>query len=271
MRRILVLGGSGLVGNAIFNELNKNSNYKIFGTYYKNLSNDNFLKLNIDNSDEIDCILNSLQPEIIVSCLRGDFNKQLALHKKAVKYLKETNGKLYFFSTANVFDNDLSKIHYEDDLPDSHTDYGKYKIECEKVITEALENNAVILRIPQVWGKNCPRLTELLNSLHDNKEIEIFPELIHTTILDVTIARQLSYIIDKNYTGIFHLTADDIINYKEFYCRLITGLGYDTANVKDCFDLKGYFALLSKRKNEFPDSLRISNEDVIKYLTQKEI
>lgn len=269
MHKILILGGSGLVGRAVINEMNKYNQFEIYSTYFKNpilLNQEKNFKLDIEDSDNISSILNTLKPNIIVSCLRGDFNKQLIAHIKAAEYLKENGGSLYFFSTTNVFDNDLSKPHYEDDLPNSHTDYGQYKIECEKKMPEILHDNACILRIPQVWGKSSPRMCELLNSLNNNKDIIVYPKLYHNTNTNVMIARQLCYIINNNLKGIFHLVSEDIINYKDFYKELITGLGFKNARIEEKFEEEGYFALLSKRNNEFPKQLRVTNKAVINYL-----
>jgi dTDP-4-dehydrorhamnose reductase len=230
------------------------------------LNQDKSLKLNIQDEYNISSILNTLKPQIIISCLRGDFNKQLILHVKTAEYLRENGGSLYFFSTTNVFDNDLSKPHYEDDLPNSHTDYGQYKIECEKKISEILHDNACILRIPQVWGKSSPRMKELLSSLHSNKDIIVYPKFYCNTNTDVMIARQLCCIINNNLKGIFHLVPEDIINYKDFYKELMTGLGFRNANIEENSEEEGYFALLSKRTNEFPEQLRFTNKSVIDYL-----
>ncbi|MFU0783298.1 MAG: dTDP-4-dehydrorhamnose reductase [Thermoanaerobacterium thermosaccharolyticum] len=269
MHNILILGGSGLVGTSIINEMNKYDKFQIYSTYFQNpvpLNQDRSFKLNIENPDNISILLNTLKPHSIVSCLRGDFNKQLILHIKVAEYLMENSGTLYFFSTTNVFDNDLSKPHYEDDLPNSHSDYGQYKIACEKRMTEILHDNVCILRLPQVWGKSSPRMNELLNSLHNNKDIVVYPKLFHNTNTDVMIAKQLCYIINNNLNGIFHLVPEDIINYKDFYYELITGLGFKNAKIKNNFDEEGYFALLSKRNNEFPRQLRFTNKSVINYL-----
>lgn len=269
MSKILILGGSGLVGTAIINEMNKYNQFDVYSTYFQNstlLNEDKSFKLNIQDEDNISSILNILKPQIIISCLRGDFNKQLILHEKTADYLSENGGRLYFFSTTNVFDNDLSKPHYEDDLPDSQSDYGQYKIECEKKISEILHDNACILRIPQVWGKSSPRMKELLNSLRSNKDVIVYPKLYHNTNTDVMIARQLCYIINNNLKGIFHLSSEDIINYKDFYKGLIAGLGFRKVIIEEDFEEEGYFALLSKRKNEFPKQLRFTNNSVINYL-----
>lgn len=269
MHKVLILGGSGLVGRAIIDEMNKYKRFQQYATYFENstlLNKDRSFKMDIQDLDDIGSILNTLKPNIIVSCLRGDFNKQLILHIKIAEYLRENGGNLYYFSTTNVFDNDLSEPHYEDDSPNSHTDYGQYKIECEKKMIEILHDSACMLRLPQVWGKNSPRMVELLNSLHNNKDVVVYPNLFHNTNTNVMAARQLCHIIDNNLTGIFHLASEDVVNYRDFYNELITGLGFSNARIKEDFEEKGYFALLSKRSNEFPKELRSTNKSVIDYL-----
>lgn len=270
MDRLLVLGGSGLIGTEIINEMNKHKNFDVYATFYKRamilLNKEKCFRLDIEILEDINEILNTVKPQIIISCLRGDFHKQLALHKIIAEYLKNNNGKLYFLSTANVFDNDFSRPHYEDDLLNSHSDYGKYKIECEKSIIEVLHDNACIIRIPQVWGKNSPRMKEILKSIKNNEKIVVYPKLFLNTNTDTMIAKQIAYIIQKNLKGIFHLAAEDITSNKYFSNELITKLGYNNAKIQEEFDVEGTFGLLSKRNSEFPKELLLTNNAVIEYL-----
>ncbi|MDF2880502.1 MAG: dTDP-4-dehydrorhamnose reductase [Clostridiaceae bacterium] len=269
MKKILILGGSGLLGKAIINEMNKHNKFQYYITYFKNpisLNEDRSYKMNIEDIENVNSLLNTLKPDIIVSCLRGDFKKQLDIHIKAAEYLKKKGGSLYFFSTTNVFDNDFSRPHYEGDLPNSCTEYGQFKIECERRITDILHDNACILRLPQVWGKDCPRIKEILSTVGDNKEVLVYPKLFHNTNINVMIARQLCYIMDNNLKGTFHLASEDVVNYKDFYNDLIKGLGLNNAAFKEDFHEEGYFALLSKRNNEFPKQLIMTNKSVVNYL-----
>lgn len=269
MNKVLVLGGSGLVGKAIVSEMNKNEEFQVFTTYFESpmpLDQDKSFKLNIEDTTNIISILNILKPQIVISCLRGDYYKQLILHTKIAKHLEEFDGKLYFFSTANVFDNDLSKPHYEDDQTNSRTDYGQYKIACEKRMLEILHDNACILRLPQVWGKDSPRMKHLLNSLLNNEEVVVYPKLYFNTNTDIVIAKQLCYIIEHKLKGIFHLAAKDVVNQKDFYNELIMGLGFNNVSIQENFEEEGCFALLSKRDNELPERLSFTNKSVIGYL-----
>lgn len=265
MINILILGGSGLVGRAIIDEMNMCNGFKVYSTFFHNpiANQERCFKLNIENSNDIVNILNVTKPNCVVSCLRGNFNNQLDIHVKVAEHLKKHCGKLYFFSTTNVFDNDMSRPHYENDAPNSCTDYGNYKLECENRITNILGDNACILRIPQVWDKNSPRMNELLTSIRNNKEVIVYPKLFHNTNTNTMIARQLSYIISNNLNGIFHLASQDVVNHKDFYYELISRLGFNNVNIKDDFEAEGYFALLSNRYNHFPKELRITNKSVI--------
>jgi dTDP-4-dehydrorhamnose reductase len=269
MLKILILGGSGLIGKSIISEINKCKRFESYSTYFKNsipLDVVRSLKLNVEDSHSIDGILNILKPEIIISCLRGNYDKQLIVHTKCAEYLKKNDGKLYFCSTTNVFDNDSSKPHYEDDLPNSCTDYGKYKIECEKRIVGILHNNACIIRLPQIWGKDSPRMKQLLKSLISEERVLVYPKLLINTNLDILIAKKISYIIEHKLTGKFHLVAEDVISHKEFYNELTLGLGFNNLRFEESIEEEGYFALLSKRANEFPKELGLTNKEVINYL-----
>jgi dTDP-4-dehydrorhamnose reductase len=269
MHKVLVLGGSGLVGKAIIGEMSKYKEFQIYATYFESpmpLNQDSSFKLNIEDSSNISNILNTIKPQSVVSCLRGDYSKQLILHTKIAEHLEENDSRLYFFSTGNVFDNDLSKPHYEDDLLNSRTDYGQYKIACEKRMIKILHDNVCILRLPQVWGKDSPRMKHLLNSLLNNEEVVVYPKLFFNTNTDLMIAKQLCYIIEHKLKGIFHLGAKDVVNQKDFCNELIMGLGFNNARLQENFEEEGYFALLSKRDNEFPERLRLMNKSVINYL-----
>lgn len=272
MTKVLVLGGSGLIGNAIINEMSRDNEFDLYATYFKNrisLNKVHNFKLDIGDLDNIKKMLNMVKPRIVISCLRGDFKKQLSLHVEVAEFLRRHGGMLYFFSTTNVFDNDLSRAHFEDDAPDSQTDYGKYKIECENRIRKILCQNACILRIPQIWGRTSPRMKELIDSIENGKKITVYPGLFINTNTETMVAKQLCYIIKNRLHGIFHLVAEDVIGYKKFYLQLVNGLGADNAVFQEDFSEKGNFALLSKRIGEFPEKLRITNQMVMDYLVNQ--
>ena len=52
MRKVLVIGGSGLVGKAIITEINKYKEFEIYATYFESsipLNQNRYFKLNIED------------------------------------------------------------------------------------------------------------------------------------------------------------------------------------------------------------------------------
>jgi len=96
--KILILGASGFIGNAIYKELC--SYFYTFGTYHTNdisfSNNHNFFQYNIEDDDIYD-ILEDVKPSIIISSLRGDFSAQIIAHKHIAEYLTAHKCKLILF------------------------------------------------------------------------------------------------------------------------------------------------------------------------------
>ena len=111
------------------NELD--NKYDVYGSYHSkkpDIFPDKTFKLDVSQEKNIQNILKIVEPDLVISCLRGDFLMQLKVHKDLANYLQKTRGKLYFCSTANVFDGNTSKAHYEHDDTGAKSDYGQYKI-----------------------------------------------------------------------------------------------------------------------------------------------
>ncbi len=85
MERILVLGASGFIGNAIYKELC--SYFDTHGTYCTDNpgleKNHKFHQYDME-TDSLDLLLYNLRPSIIISAVRGSFEAQIALHYSAV-------------------------------------------------------------------------------------------------------------------------------------------------------------------------------------------
>ncbi len=162
MEKILVLGASGTVGAAVFRQLSQNDMFDVYGTYFRKESDNPRMRFfSLENHEQINDLLEEIAPNIVISALRGDFQRQMEAHALAAEYLRNNQGRMLYFSTVNVFDGNLVSSHYENDCPESVSEYGKFKILCENRLREILGNQAVILRIPFVYGKNLPECVRL--------------------------------------------------------------------------------------------------------------
>ncbi|MEH7114445.1 sugar nucleotide-binding protein [Neobacillus niacini] len=271
MEKILILGGSGLVGKALINELKEG--YDVYGTYASSLitslPDDKQFQLKVQEINKLVELVSFIQPDIVISCLRGDFDQQLKFHEKLAEVLQNTKSSLYFFSTTNVFDGDLSKPHTETDTPIAESDYGKYKIECENRLKEVLADRAIILRIPAIWGKNSRRWNEINECIKNNESIDVYSNIVWNNLLDVDLASQLRFILEKKLKGIFHLGTADPIMQSQFYEQILSKLADETDLLRYNMyedNSQTYYFVLNTNRNDNHESLQRTNEDIISYL-----
>ncbi len=232
----MILGASGFVGNAIYKELC--SYFDTYGTYCSNRSfanNKQFVRYDMEE-DDIFRILEHIKPDIIVSSLRGNFPAQIQAHHHLMEYLVKADAKLYFISSANVFDAYSKFPSYEHDKTLSLSVYGRLKIKIEE-IKENIENN---------------------------EPIEVFPNLIINVTNDDRLTQQIHYLINRNKTGIFHLGSSDLIHHEEFIKEVIEHLGNYHPIYKRVYTTNEdrYLAALPK-DNILPKNLRISCQEII--------
>lgn len=147
-RKVLVLGISGMLGNAIFRYLSRTTNYEIYGTVRSN-SNKNFFApqlhsniisgVDVENHDSMVALFNSVRPEIVVNCV--GLVKQLKesesvlvaipintlLPHKLANLSKLIGARFIHISTDCVFSGKKG-MYSEDDFPDAFDVYGRSKL-----------------------------------------------------------------------------------------------------------------------------------------------
>ena len=266
--RILILGASGFLGGSIYKELC--SYFNTFGTYCTdNLSlskNKHFFQYNIEE-DDIYEILNIVKPDIIISSLRGDFSKQVIVHKHLTEYILTNKCKLIFLSSANVFDSYSKYPSYEYDKTLSHSIYGHFKIKIENMLLRLPKNKVVILRLPMVFGKHSPRINEIIQNLKEKEAIEVFPNLIMNVTTDYKVTQQIHYMINRNKSGVFHLGSTDLVHHDDFIKEIIDVLGYENALYKSVYTTNEdrYLAALPK-ENLLPKHLQLESKEIVSEL-----
>ncbi|MDC1471894.1 sugar nucleotide-binding protein [Flavobacteriaceae bacterium] len=264
--RILILGVSGFLGNAIYKELC--SYYSTFGTYRTPLlafeNNKQFYQYDFEEDDIFE-ILNVVKPTLIISALRGDFSAQLTAHKHLFEYISlKKICKMVFLSSANVFDAYSKYPSYENDTTLSNSIYGHFKIRLEQLFLKLPAKKIAILRLPMVFGTQSPRVNELKLHLELDVPIELFPNLIMNVISDQKVTQQLHYIINRNKHGIFHVGSKDLVHHDDFIKDLVSKIGAKNPKFKLVYTTNDerYLAVLPK-ENKLPKHLQMYSLELL--------
>ncbi|WP_299114143.1 sugar nucleotide-binding protein [uncultured Winogradskyella sp.] len=266
--RILIIGASGYIGNAIYKELGPY--FRTYGTYRTPKkefeTNQQFFQYNVEEDDVYE-ILQVCKPSIIISALRGDFNAQTIAHQHIAEYALEFGSKIIFLSSANAFDAYSKYPSYELDKTLSHSIYGHFKIKIENMLLRLPKKQVTILRLPMVFGANCPRIQEMKQLILDQQSVEIFPNLIMNVTLDKKVTQQVHYIINRNKHGIFHLGSTDLVHHDEFVKDILTIITTKKVKLKHVFTTNDdrYLAVLPKY-NKLPKHLQITSRKVLEEL-----
>ncbi len=272
MNRILVLGASGFIGYALYKELL--SYYDVYGTYATQEGNfkDNqvFYHYEVEKGG-LDAILAEVQPNIIISSLRGDFGAQLKAHQLLVSYCFATHSRLLLLSSVNVFDGLGTYPSYENDTPKAESKYGLFKIALEKIVEELPQEQHALLRLPLVLGVNATRIFQLKQAIKHSASFEVYPNLIVSATTADKVAQQVHYIINKGLSGIFHLASTDVIHHEDLFHEIAEKLSDKKPIFKSVFKSNDerYLALLPKH-NKLPKNYQIQISEVIEDSTLRD-
>lgn len=266
--RILILGVSGFIGNALYKELC--SYFKVFGTYRTPNNqlekNHQFFNYNFEE-DDIYEILDIAKPSIIISSVRGDFSKQVLLHEHLCEYVLSKKIKLIFLSSANVFDAYSKYPSYEDDKTLSNSIYGHFKIKIENMLLRLPKKHIVIIRLPMVFGSQSPREQEILQNIKNNEPVEVFPNLVMNVTNYDKLTQQVHYLINRNKHGVFHLGSNDLVHHDDFIKEMVEIITSKKAIFKQVYTTNNerYLAVLPKT-NKLPKHLQIISSTILEDL-----
>jgi dTDP-4-dehydrorhamnose reductase len=264
LKRILILGASGFIGNTLYKELHPY--FDTYGTFHsaKGFQNNQHFFSFDHRKEGLESILKEVQPHLIVSALRGEFNAQIETYDFIVDHIKRSNCRFIFLSSANVFDAFQHFPSYEYDKTLSESVYGRLKIKTENQLLRLSVGKYVIARLPMIFGLNAPRTQAIDIAVKNNTSIEVFPNTIINVNSDVRLAQQLHYIINQQKTGIFHLGSTDLISHFDFIKNVVEKRHRQSGIYKQVFTSNKirYLATLPK-ENRLPSHLQTTYMDVL--------
>lgn len=230
MKKVLVFGGSGLVGSK-FIDLNKN----IF-----EIKSPSTTEVDILNKDSVSQITQEFIPDTVINFAaftqveeaeKDKGNKEGICYllnavgaKNIAEVCKQFNTRLIHISTEYVFDGNKSEAPYtEDDKPNPINWYGQTKYCGEQFVLES-GSQSVIARLSMPFSayyelkKDIARF--FLKELHHGKEINAVEDQKITPVLVDDVANALVVLINNQVSGIYNICVTNFTTPFKF-ARLI--------------------------------------------------
>lgn len=265
MKKVLLLGGTGLVGRAINRSLRDAYEVVVTAGHH---DVEGGWKLAAEEPERLLSILDKEEPDIVISSIGGDFQEQLRFHESLANWLDGKDKRLLFISTANVFDGDLSRPWTEADLPVPGSDYGIYKRVCEVMLQRKLSEQLIIFRLATVWDAECPRLHRLEECSRIGKPVQT----VQGDMVNISFAEQIGwytrYILEHDLKGIFHVGTIDTVDYFDFekmVCKALN-IRQPEFEIKTMEDT-AFQAVLPTRQ-DIPENLQMTVAQVLQALKE---
>jgi dTDP-4-dehydrorhamnose reductase len=230
MKRILVTGANGLLGQKVVDLLVEHPGYTaLFCGRGKSRLNPEYQveyqELDITNAEETLHVVKQFSPDAIINCAAYTHVDNCERHPEdchkgnvgAVKNLITAIGDkpihLVHISTDFVFDGEKSTPYFEDDLINPLSEYGRSKARSEKILQES-SVKFTILRTVFVYGvlfdnSRANFVTWAKESLENKKEITVISDQFRPPTFAEDLAQACILSIEKEKEGIFHISGPE--------------------------------------------------------------
>jgi dTDP-4-dehydrorhamnose reductase len=245
MKKILIVGASGLIGGASFKTFTQSSDYSVVGTYF------GFKVEGLIHFDTLSTLKNQLiqlegfQPDYILhtgALTHVDYcetNQEESYHstvvstKNILDLATELGSKVIYLSTDYVFDGQKGMYKEEDEV-NPLSIYGKHKLEAEQLVLKWSTNN-LVLRVTNVYGdeirgKNF--IARLIKQSIDKDDLTLnLPyDQYATPVNAADVSKAIVSLIEDSKSGIYNISSTDYLNRVQLAQKVLSC--YPSQNIK---------------------------------------
>ena len=258
--KILVIGGTGLVGNALVREWERRGS-EVAAATYNNHPTRFFRRLDMQDGPSVESFLKEYRPSWVAVPAANPFVDYCELHPvetrkvnvegtlNVARACKQVGARMIFYSSDYVFDG-LKGEYREDDKPNPINEYGRQKAEVEeKVLKESSDN--LILRTAGAYGwqwepKNF--VLQVRAKLSANKPMEVAGDVRYNPTSADNLASITVELVEKGCKGIYHVVGADRLTRFDFARRIAKAFKLDPALLKEV--PSSHFSPPAKRPKE---------------------
>jgi len=300
MKKILITGSNGLLGQNLVNELLKKDTYIVYGVSRgenRNKKRGKFTYFDIDltNKSELQNLINNLQPQFIIHSAAMTNVDTCELNKEAcdrinvdtVKYLIEScelnDIHLIHLSTDFIFDGEKG-YYKESDQPNPINYYGLSKLRSESIIKDSNIKYA-ILRTILVFGITNELKNNIVlwvkNSVENKQQINVVTDQLRMPTFVDDLVYACLYVVDNGVEGVFNVSSNTLLSIYDMAIEIANAFHLDKSYInpipasllkqpakrpfKTGFDLNKSFSQLSLPSHSFSENLQVFKNQLASY------
>jgi dTDP-4-dehydrorhamnose reductase len=243
LKKVLVTGATGMLGEKIVSFFSLSSNYKVFATYRhkKLLSYDNvkWEKVDLNNKSDLNKILIFVKPDIIIHCAANVNLEQCELdiadanymHSNIINefHISSPNSIFVYISTDSVFNGEKGD-YSESDFPDPINNYALTKLKGENQVIKNF-NKYLIIRTNIYGSHSVSNKTSLaewaISKLNKNEAINGFDNVFFNPVYTLQLAMVIDTLLRSEVRGIVNVGCDEVISKFSFLKKVAKSFNFN--------------------------------------------
>ena len=235
--KVLVIGGTGLVGNALVRAWTARGADVAAATYHCHPTS-GFLQLDMQQAGAVTSLMQKYRPDIVAVPAANPFVDYCERHPAETRKVnvdgtlnvaracRASGARMIFFSSDYVFDG-LRGEYKEDDPPSPINEYGRQKADAEAGVL-AMDSRNLVLRTSGAYGwqwepKNF--VLQIKTRLSLGQAMLVANDVQYNPTYVENLAEITASLVAADAAGVFHVVgADKIVRY-DFAVRAARALG----------------------------------------------
>ncbi|MBI3566218.1 MAG: SDR family oxidoreductase [Elusimicrobia bacterium] len=237
--KVLVIGGTGLVGNALVRAWTARGAEVAAATYHCHASG-GFHQLDMQDEPGVRALLARFRPSVVAVPAANPFVDYCELHPAETRRVnvdgtlnvaracRDLGARMVFYSSDYVYDG-VKGVYTEEDAPCPINEYGRQKAETEAGVLAADPRNLVV-RTSGAYGwqwepKNF--VLQIRNRLGRGESMKVAADIRYNPTYAENLAEVTAALIEADASGVFHVVGADEIVRHEFARRVARAFGLD--------------------------------------------
>ena len=246
MKRILICGSNGLLGQRLSLLVSTNTDYEVLNTSQERsfVFDDrlyDYTQLDITQKGDVKSLVSSFQPSVIINAAAATNVDWCETHREAawkinvvgvenlVEAARKVGAKLIHLSTDYVFDG-KSGPYAEDAKPNPISYYGKGKLASENAVRTGGITHAIVRTIV-LYGNGIQIKNNfplwVISSLRAGQRIRCVDDQISNPTHVSDLAGAIVKIFELERTGLYHVCGRETINRYDFALKVAQVFGLD--------------------------------------------
>lgn len=235
--KVLIVGSAGMLAHAFAGILKNAGNIRLFAPPEN--------ECDISDPGRLQRIFRDISPELVLNCAaytdvdgceRDPVRARLINAEGAgnlADACRSLGALLVHVSTDFVFDGASKRPYKETDRPDPLSEYGKSKLEGERLVTQRAPRH-LIVRTAWTFGLNRPNfVTKILERAAKEASLNVVRDQVGSPTYTVDLAEAIMDLVKADATGLFHVVNSGSCSRSDFARAILEAAGMKNVEIRD--------------------------------------